>query len=319
MQKGLLCIRLPHRAQPQFFQLFDTPYRTTGQISVAPSAGLPTSYFATEVSHPEVSPLGGIPENLTNGPSQQQHIHRVKLAIKSIDNGEADKLVISRFSFSPARVRPVQLFDQLCAAYPAAYVYLLQTQEYGTWMGASPETLFSLSGDVAAAMSLAGTRPVGSSGPWGKKEQDEQNWVTRYLQETFLSNGFTDISIEPVSTLQAGPVEHLLTQVSAKNGRGLLPLQIAQMLHPTPAVAGYPLKSALPIIQKIENYNRSLYTGYILLGNGADHRAFVNLRCMQIFEQGCVFYVGGGITAQSVPEEEWIETENKLQTLRRFI
>jgi isochorismate synthase len=87
-------------------------------------------------------------------------------------------------------------------------------------------------------------------------------------------------------------------------------------LHPTPAVCGYPKTKAARFILKKEKHDRRYYTGY--LGpwrlNG-EVGLYVNLRCMEIDPQQYTLYSGVGITARSVPENEWKETNNKAGTL----
>jgi isochorismate synthase len=46
---------------------------------------------------------------------------------------------------------------------------------------------------------------------------------------------------------------------------------------------------------------------------------FVNLRCMQLTENGAILYAGGGITAQSDPAAEYDETVNKMKTMYRLL
>jgi isochorismate synthase len=46
-----------------------------------------------------------------------------------------------------------------------------------------------------------------------------------------------------------------------------------------------------------------------------DTHVFVNLRCMQVLEKSAILYAGAGVTLDSVPEQEWIETEMKFNTL----
>jgi len=53
--------------------------------------------------------------------------------------------------------------------------------------------------------------------------------------------------------------------------------------------------------------------------NSGDELQFVNLRCMQVFDDHFELHVGGGVVVGSSPEEEWQETEMKADVLRRFL
>ena len=95
---------------------------------------------------------------------------------------------------------------------------------------------------------------------------------------------------------------------------GQKPIQIADKLHPTPAVSGLPQKEAIELIDSIEEHERSLYAGCIgVLGDRTD--LFVNLRCAQLIENEYFLYLGGGFTKDSIAKKEWQETENKSRTL----
>ena len=91
-------------------------------------------------------------------------------------------------------------------------------------------------------------------------------------------------------------------------------------MHPTPAVCGLPKQSAKDFILQNENYNRDFYTGFlgeINILNKTD--LFVNLRCIQIVDNIAYIYIGCGITKDSIPDKEFLETVNKSITMKRVI
>ncbi|MGV3639265.1 MAG: chorismate-binding protein, partial [Adhaeribacter sp.] len=67
-------------------------------------------------------------------------------------------------------------------------------------------------------------------------------------------------------------------------------------------------------------YDRAYYSGFLgpVQVDGESH-IYVNLRCMQLFEQAALLYAGAGITAESEPEKEWLETDMKMDTMYRII
>ena len=69
------------------------------------------------------------------------------------------------------------------------------------------------------------------------------------------------------------------------------------------------------VFHAVEQYDRGLYTGYLAFMTGGLH-ATVLLRTMQWSESGITFYAGGGITKDSVPLNEWMETEYKISALK---
>lgn len=246
------------------------------------------------------------------------YINRIQTVIEKIQSGFCEKAVISRkikIDFDNNK-ETVLLFLQLAASFPKAFVYLTQIEGIGCWMGASPELLLSAGSAntdelLIHTMALAGTRKSSSKDhPWGDKEIMEHEWVKKYILEKLALINATNVHDGNTHTVKAGPVEHLRTDINA----GIKSSQFGELLkilHPTPAVCGWPLHKALELIQYTEDYDRAYYTGYL----GPATSLFVNLRCMEIFDNYAYIYVGGGITKDSIPEAEYEETVMKSRTL----
>jgi isochorismate synthase len=92
-------------------------------------------------------------------------------------------------------------------------------------------------------------------------------------------------------------------------------LELASLLHPTPAVSGLPIADAIQLINRLEKHDRQLYSGLIGVHNAQNSDIFVNLRCAQVFDENIALYLGGGYTQDSLVHKEWAETEVKSATL----
>jgi isochorismate synthase len=229
-------------------------------------------------------------------------------------------VVISRAQFFSQKVAPLQLFEKLCAAYPQLTVYLFSHPKVGTWCGATPETLLALEGETLKTMSLAGTMPLGHEADFSSKEYHEQQLVTNFIEDTLKENRSLDkVKVASVSVSKAGQVAHLQSLIEAQVKPNFELSKLLEKLHPTPAVSGLPRQAALNFIAENENYNRSFYSGYFGISQQQQAHYWVNLRCMQIFEEGFALYAGGGITAQSAAQSEWEETQAKMDTLLRVV
>jgi isochorismate synthase len=252
-----------------------------------------------------------------NEPETQKEaqIQLLDKAIARLKVPTLKKVVLARNKVIEGAYNPIELFLKFSEAYPNACVFLFHTPESGCWMGATPERLLAIENGIAKAASLAGTRPVNSTGDWREKELEEQAIVTQSIKNTFAAAGLSNIQSSPLETQQAGPVEHLFCEVSGTMPEGLSPHALAKALHPTPAVGGLPKKQALSFIANHEKLNRSFYAGYFGVTSKNEAHFYVNLRSMQLFTNGLVLYAGGGITAASNPSAEWEETERKLRTL----
>ncbi len=252
--------------------------------------------------------------------SQSNYLALIEKTIAHIRNVRPGKIVVSRAQDHQMHIEPLDVFKKLVEAYPSACVYLFTHPDAGTWLGATPELLLKSDGNTIKSMSLAGTRKVGEESGFTEKEVQEQQMVTDSIYSVFLNNhNVSDIIKKDPQLHQAGNLVHFKTEISARAQPGFQVLPFVNELHPTPAVGGYPRAEALKFINHHEGYNREFYSGYFGLKGAEEFSFFVNLRCMQLFENSLVLYAGGGITKDSDPQAEWEETEAKMQTLLKVL
>lgn len=210
-----------------------------------------------------------------------------------------------------------ELYNQLCEAYPNAFIYLFTSAETGTWIAASPEILLKKTANTIETYALAGT--VYPQNPqWTSKEGEEQAMVTSYILNA-LKGYCHKIEAEGPQVMNAGPVAHLRTIISAQLNPNVSLHTLTRVLHPTPAVCGIPLENAQQFIKTHENFNRKFYTGFCGYMNQTNAELYVNLRCAELGKNQTLFYVGAGLTVHSNPQKEWVETENKLKTIQQFL
>ncbi len=250
--------------------------------------------------------------------SKEDYLTQANIFLNEIQKQNIGKSILSRIKseiFDSSKA--ISLFHQLCESYPDALVYLLSSKLTGTWIGASPEVLVETDDGIVYTMALAGTKKDAKT-DWSEKEMDEHELVSDFIVDQL--KGFQLDNIESVGPYEyeAGPVTHLRTNINAEL-LGNSSWKIAKSLHPTPAVSGIPRKEALELIAKTEKHKRDLYAGILGVLDSETTRLFVNLRCAQIQKNEIFLYIGGGFTAQSVPLDEWNETENKSKTLLNVI
>jgi isochorismate synthase len=212
----------------------------------------------------------------------------------------------------------------LCSAYPDAFVYLFCVKGQ-CWIGASPEPFVCSHDQRLKTVSLAGTRPLNKHnaeiGNWKHKELEEQEYVTQHIEKILKVFDINPVEKNGPYVIRAGNLMHLRTDFSFDMkivGRRLPALIHA--LHPTPAVCGMSTGQAMDFIRNFEKHNREFYAGFLGPVGFADKLClFVNLRCMKVYDDRLILYIGGGITGESIPEEEWEETEIKAETLLSVI
>ncbi len=234
--------------------------------------------------------------------------------IAKMHSGDLKKCVLSRVKKSDIDQLDVEgVFKKLCISYPNAFVYLISSQIFGTWIGASPEVFLKVNENRGHTMSLAATKKKDDDSAWNDKEIEEQSIVTDYLKNE-LEKVSENVCVEASIPYAAGPVKHLMTKLSFDFKRNHF-VDFIRNIHPTPAVCGFPKKEALAQILETELHDRSLYSGIIGWCGDNEIELFVNLRCSRIIGNQMYMFVGGGITAHSDSELEWQETENKSRTL----
>lgn len=251
---------------------------------------------------------------------ENQHHELVQKALDAITLGALEKVVVARKStYLIEKFDPESTFLRLAAKYAHAAVYWFYKQNAPNWMGATPELLLKSDGNIFHTVSLAGTRPHRTTGAWGLKEIAEQQVVTDFISNTLKNLGVPDLKISAPATAPSGPIEHLKSKLEwhMPHHTNAPMLQLLEAMHPTPAVCGLPRDAAKKFLLQNENFEREAYAGYFGLGDAEGQRGkyFVNLRCLQWHGELLHLYAGGGINSGSNPQAEWVETENKLQTL----
>ncbi|NER11121.1 chorismate-binding protein [Muriicola jejuensis] len=246
----------------------------------------------------------------------------VDRAVQAIREGTMQKVVLSRQLDVTTGKTALEIFGAVLAAYPSAFCYCWYHPEVGCWVGASPESLLHYSGGMLSTMALAGTleKKSGKEPSWGTKEREEQQIVTNYISEVLTREGISAARSE-VETVEAGNLWHLRTTLSGKASEEQVS-SVVKALHPTPAVCGIPLQQARDFIGLNEGYSRRYYTGFLgelHRGKGRETRLFVNLRCMEYLGDKARIFVGGGITANSIPAAEWEETRAKSKTILKVL
>jgi len=257
----------------------------------------------------------------------------VNKGIKTINEGYFKKVVLSRKG--KVKLDQFNLYStilNLLNTYPTAFTYCFYHPKVGLWLGAFSEQLLKKKGSLFYTMSVAGTQKIEGDKPvvWEDKEKQEQQIVTDFISDN-LKNYASEIVISAPYTLKAGTVVHIKTDIQGILNTDTNLEQIVNILHPTPAVCGLPKEKARNFILEQEGYNREYYAGFlgelnkdfINLENNTDF--FVNLRCMKIEKNSITdlleahIYVGGGITKDSIPQNEWQETVNKSETIIKVL
>lgn len=257
-------------------------------------------------------------------PVSPDYEQRFETFIHALRKKKPDKLVLSRYikykrgaSFSP-----VIAFLKACKRYTGFYVYLCHTPRTGTWLGGTPEIILSGEMENLHTVALAGTQRIRDNilpPVWDNKNIKEQRYVADYIHEQLQAFGI-EAKEEGPYTARAGELAHLKSDFRFSLPDNSRFGDLLKLLHPTPAVCGFPKEDAYRFILENEGYNRKYYSGFIgLLNSAGVSNIYVNLRCMNIEDEYLTLYAGGGLLSSSTLSEEWEETEDKLYTMKEIL
>ncbi len=237
------------------------------------------------------------------------------------------KFVLSRqnqFQFS-SEPKFSEIINQLKNNYPSCFIFLIQSGEK-IFFGASPESFLRSTGENLVFEAVAG------SVPRGNHIEEEISFEKRLTLDNKLRMEHQlvrDFILEKINRLlpaikysensfirKLDNIQHLVTKISIPVSEKILIFDFIDELFPTPAVCGIPKIEALELIAKLEIHERGLYSG--LLGwfdinlNG---ELVAGIRSALYFNNKLIAYAGAGILEDSDPEEEFFETELKLQPI----
>jgi isochorismate synthase len=252
----------------------------------------------------------------------------VQSGVEAIKNGTFEKVVLSRKETIEVDNFDLELvFKKLLFNYKTAFNYCFYHPKIGFWIGATPEQFLKVEDDFVKTVSLAGTQTYDKNNEavWQNKEIEEQQIVTDFIVNNLKSYSDNVIFSKPYNQ-QAGNLVHIKTDIKAAIKDRNSVSKIIELLHPTPAVCGFPKDNAKQFIVENEGYNREFYAGFLGEWNKdfqtyKENRSdlFVNLRCMKIENKEVNLYIGCGITKDSDPEKEFIETQNKSLTIKKVL
>lgn len=282
------------------------------------------------VTAPDIAITGNLPE-------PAEHTRRVGAAVRLLADpaNPLRKVVLARKLSARAdrAVRAVDLLDLLVATDPAGNGYLVDLSAAGGvytgrhLVGSSPEILVRRIGTEVTSHPLAGSarripedpvadRIAAENLLGSAKDRHEHGYVVDHVAGV-LRDRCTDVYTPAAPDLAETPAMwHLGTTIAAAVAvTGPTALELAEALHPTPAICGTPTAAAARLIAELEG-ERGFYAGAVgwcdAEGNG---EWIVSIRCAELAadHRTLLAYAGGGIVAESDPEDELAETTGKLQ------
>ena len=271
-------------------------------------------------------------------PEPDEHRSRIATALRRLRDpaGGLHKVVLARalklVADGPLDARTI--LDRLVSADPAANTYLVDLTAAGggysgsALVGASPELLVARHDDRVVCAPFAGSAPrlpdpdadeaSGAALASSAKNRHEHQLVVDAVREV-LDPLCSELEIAPEPQLsKTAAVWHLYTPIHGRlREKTTTAMDLAMALHPTPAVGGVPTEEAAALINEIEG-DRGFYAGAVgWCDQRGDGRWVVSIRCAQLSadRRTAFAYAGGGIVAESEPDDEVDETTTKFNTI----
>jgi isochorismate synthase len=251
----------------------------------------------------------------------------VAAATGRIGAGEMSKVVLAREVVVSAAAAhdPAALFGAMREQFPACFCFCVGTPE-AAFIGASPELLVRRSGASVSTVALAGSTRrssdpavddhLGEQLLRSDKDRREQRIVSKRIVRALRPHAvWVEAAAEP-EIVKVANIQHLATPVIAQLAEPHSAIELAGMLHPTPAVGGEPWPEAAVAIADLEDMDRGWYAGPVGWMDATEDGEFcVALRSALLRDREAHLFAGVGVVAGSDPAAELAETEVKLQAL----
>jgi salicylate biosynthesis isochorismate synthase/menaquinone-specific isochorismate synthase len=223
---------------------------------------------------------------------------------------------------APAEHDPGAVLGILREAFQSCFVYAAGRGD-ATFLGASPELLIRRDGQRASTVALAGSTRrsadpaiddhLGEQLLRSDKDREENAIVARRIVRALNPHSVWVTAAAEPSLVKVANIQHLGLPIRAQLARPLDAVQLASLLHPTPAVGGEPGDAARTLIPALEGLDRGWYAGALgWIDAAGDGEFCVALRCALLRGAIAHCYAGCGIVRGSVPASELAESEVKL-------
>ncbi len=278
---------------------------------------------------PQARPFSG--REVTSTFSRDEYLHAVRRAVEYVHAGDCFQVNLSQRLLTPARLAPLELYARLRQRNPAPFAGYFDLGEF-VLASSSPERFLAVQEGEIETRPIKGTRRRDPHPETDRARAEEllhsaKDRAENVMIVDLLRNDlgrvcdYGSIRVPTVCGLESYRyVHHLVSEVRGQLRRGLGLGDLLRAAFPGGSVTGAPKVRAMEIIAELEPTSRGPYCGSLgYLGfNGAMDTNLLIRTCT--LGRGWVqFPVGGGIVADSDPEEEYAETLHKAEGMLRAL
>ncbi len=253
----------------------------------------------------------------------------VEKAKSYIFEGDIMQVVLSQRMSQKFEASPLALYESLRTLNPSPYMFYYHMDDHHV-VGASPEILVRLEDETVTVRPIAGTRPRGKTEEEDKKLEKELLADPKECAEhvQLMDLGRNDIgrvsqsgSVKVTDNMTIERYSHVMHIVSNVEGRlkpNMHAMDVLKATFPAGTVSGAPKVRAMEIIHELEPSKRGIYAGAVgYLGFDGDMDVAIAIRTGVIKNKMLYVQAGAGIVADSIPHNEWVETQNKAKAVLR--
>ena len=253
----------------------------------------------------------------------------VKKAQTYILEGDIMQVVLSQRMTQDFDAPPLSLYRALRSLNPSPYMFYYDMGDHHV-VGASPEILVRLDEGTVTSRPIAGTRPRGKTRELDLALADEllADPKERAEHVQLMDLGRNDVGrVAQTGTVKVtdnmmierySHVMHIVSNVEGQLKPGLDAIDVLKATFPAGTVSGAPKVRAMEIIDELEPTKRGIYAGAVgYLGFDGDMDVAIAIRTAVIKNKKLYVQAGAGIVADSVPQSEWEETQNKAKAVLR--
>lgn len=251
----------------------------------------------------------------------------ISAATERIGAGEMSKVVLARevLVTAGAAIDLAAVFGAMREQFSSCFCFCCGTPE-AAFLGASPELLLRRSGAGVSTVALAGSTRrssdpavddhLGEQLLRSDKDRREHAIVAERIARTLRPHAvWVETAAEP-EIVKVANIQHLATPIVAQLAEPRSAVELAGLLHPTPAVGGEPAAAAAAVIGELEQMDRGWYAGPVGWMDATEDGEFcVALRSALVRNREARLFAGAGVVAGSDPAAELAETEIKLEAL----
>jgi anthranilate synthase component 1 len=275
------------------------------------------------------APAESVPVAIERSFSERDFLAAVKRSKEYIFAGDCMQVQISQRASRTFEAPPLELYRALRGVNPSPYMYYFDFGDHHV-VGASPEILVRLSGEVITLRPIAGTRPRGKTPDEDVRIAEEllADPKERAEHVMLIDLGRNDVGrvaatgsvhvTEKMAIERYSHVMHIVSNVEGRALPGLDAIDVLKASFPAGTVTGAPKVRAMQIIDELEPVKRGVYSGAVgYLGFNGDMDVAIAIRTAVLKDGKLHVQAAAGVVADSDPQSEWQETQHKARAILR--